>query len=320
MTNETGLTGPDSSTHANSCRDGEHANGDHELTAHAAHQIDSRTVRSESGVIDEEIFVDVACALCDTSGTASVGFAEFTWDVDDCARTRCPPLEAGDCFAWDSGDYADGDVMYVEILEGLASFPPDADPFGHRPTGFRIRVHSCEDSDRGEKGVVGYYATDFVDLGCVRITREQMELARSRGWPRTHLEFLQLTGRTITPRHTAGSVNAGNSLQSDASPQPPNPEDRSKQQVLERVVTQLRQEILNLRRASRERGGPIDVHSALFDKSLDASPAVNRCRGFIIAVALVLKIPAGDVIRAASHAASCFLDGDERWAFEEIPF
>lgn len=319
MMNETGLTGPDSPMHANGCRDGEHANGDHELTAHAAHQIDSRTVRSESGMTDEEIFVDVACALCDKSGTASVGFAEFTWDVDDCARTRFPPPGAGDCFAWDSGDHANGDVTYVEILDVLASFPLNEDPFSQQPTGFRIRAYSS-DSERSRAGVVGYCATDFVDRGCIRLTREQMELARARGWPRTRTEFLQLTGGTITPRHKAGSVNAGNSSQSDASPQPPSPEDRSKQEVLERVVTQLRQEILNLRRASRERGGPIDVHSALFDQSLDASPAVNRCRGFIIAVALVLKVPAGDVIRAAGHAATCYMDGDERWALEGVPF
>jgi hypothetical protein len=100
----------------------------------------------------------------------------------------------GEYFAFDGGNYEDGDVIYGQVLEVVRSFGPNVNSVGVGKGGCKVRVH-CERDEAQDTpdGVEDYYGHDFVDRAFIRLTRSQMEAARQAGWP-SRRSFLHLLG------------------------------------------------------------------------------------------------------------------------------
>ena len=107
-----------------------------------------------------------------------------TGATDEQQRNVIHLLKPGDWFAFDTGSYVDGDILYAEVIEVLPRFPRGIDVVGERPGGYLVRVHCSQDEEQGTPGgVEDFYAWDFVDGSCVRLSQAQMARAREAGWP-----------------------------------------------------------------------------------------------------------------------------------------
>jgi hypothetical protein len=100
---------------------------------------------------------------------------------------------AGDFFAFDTQAYRDGDLLYAEVLEIVRHLRPDIDRVGQGDWRYRVRVRCAADRVQGTPdGIDDFYAWDFVDDSCVRLSQAQMRLAAQAGWPTERAFLLKL--------------------------------------------------------------------------------------------------------------------------------
>lgn len=108
-----------------------------------------------------------------------------TRTTDELPRNVIHMLKPGDWFAFDTWNYVDGEILYAEVIERLPRFPRGIDFVGESTGGYRVRVHGSDDREQEipPEGFEDFYAWDFVDVTCFRLSRAQMERAREAGWP-----------------------------------------------------------------------------------------------------------------------------------------
>lgn len=306
------------------------------------HRPDFRSITGEVGD-HEHVLVYGGCSRCDARSSAVVQRTDFEWDEVCDGDAHGPDLKPGDGFAFDTQGVTgalsplthvregcvDGDILYGEVVNIHSPFPSAIDAVDPGSLGgYEARVYSSVSPPR-----IDHFGFDFFDWACLRLSADEMRLAREAGWPRTRSGFRSLIGHDVTPypnrdhKHEdkMTSIKGANGTNGTSEGHPCEAAEAGvtteapvfsvavRKEILRRVAPRLRIEVLNLRHASREHGrSTIAATTLLFDQEFDRSPTVNRARGYITAVAIVLDLNVNNVIdTAGAHWGS--LDGDECW-------
>ena len=144
--------------------------------------------------------IDIWCSSCGQSGSTQLAPKDIDWgdgEYEGCRgpRPRVPTparkdvrqlLRPGDWFAYDTGGYSDGDILYAQVLAVEPHFAPGVDRVGDDLGGYKVSVHCACDPEQGTPdGAVDFYGFDYVDYSsCVRLSPAQARQAEQAGWPR----------------------------------------------------------------------------------------------------------------------------------------
>jgi hypothetical protein len=92
-------------------------------------------------------------------------------------------------------------------------------------------------------------------------------------------------------------------------------------EILRRVKEHVAAEIMHVRRAANELGADANPLIAMWSTAMHRSPAANRARGFLSAIALILdEQPDSITYEVAAHAMSDDLELRFRYVDPDIPF